>query len=226
MDFVQYAGDAISSQISNIAFGSATGASLYAANKMRKSYSTPTTSNKSLAKQNAYKINKLYKQVKINTAELHLFQSGGSLAIPTLTATAIELTAIGTGDDLSQRSGRQIRVRGINCRTHTENINIDVYLILSPTGQGAPAITDFVASVGGHLNSTVKDDYKELAYFRNANASNSFYNMLNKKFNIITKYNGATSGTGIKNRIYLVFVNRGGVSYNVDYSVKMYFNAD
>lgn len=224
MDFAEYASDAITSQLTTGALATAA----YLGSKMAKKYrSSPVTSTTALAKQNAYKIRRISKQVRLNTGELHMIQNSTSTTIPTLSVVSAELTAINTGDDYNQRSGRNIRVRGLNIRTHVSNsADVDVYILLSPNGLAAPAYTDFVNVRGGFIGANLKDDYKELAFLKNTDASNPYWGMYNKKLNIVTKYNGSGSTTGVMNRIYLVFVNRGATSQTVDYCSKTYFNAD
>lgn len=226
MDFAQYAADAIGSQISEHASAAALGATTYITSKMARKYLSPTTSTKSLAKRNAYKLNKLYRQVKLNTPEKHVYQSCSSLSVPTLTASAIELTAIGTGDDVSLRTGRQIRLLAVDTRLHRTNALVDCYLILAPNGTVAPVYTDFQPNQGSYTNIALKEDFKELCYYTNRNASTAFHVAHKRKLNLITKYNGATSNTGIENRLYLVFVNRTGSSQTVDYNFKLWFYAD
>lgn len=229
MDFAQYATDAIGSQISNIAYGAAHGAGLHVLNKMVKQYKKkPVTTTTELAKANAYKIQRLSKQVRLNTGELHCLSNNSGYSLPALFLQGIELTAIGTGDDLSHRSGRSVRIRGVNIRIYTAvPDDIDAYLIRAPHGTGFPAITDFAGTRGGHLLDVVKDDYKEIHYFKSYGASDSKFNKYNRRFNFIVKYNGATSGTGVQNRLYLILINRNtSATANVEVSWKCYFNVD
>ncbi|WP_219929642.1 hypothetical protein, partial [Achromobacter pulmonis] len=118
------------------------------------------------------------------------------------------------------------RLIGLQTRLHRASTFVDCYLILAPHGTVAPVYTDFVAYQGGYTLTTLKDDFKELHYYSNENASTAFYLSHNRKLNLVTKYNGSGSTTGVQNRLYLVFVNRSGSTQTVDHNFKLWFHAD
>lgn len=218
MDFADYAANAIISSATEYIppiVGSLATAK-YLSKKM------PTTTNSQLAKKNYRSIKRINRKVKDLHIELKRKDFALATSVPLLSAVVVDLTEIAQGDNVDQRTGRKVRVAGVDITTHKDDTHLDVHLVLAPQGI-APTFTSFYGVRGGKEILNEKDEIKILHTFRNENTSSSFFSSLNKKLNILAKY--ATTDFPICNSIYLVALNRStSFAYGFDYSCKVFFH--
>lgn len=209
MDFATYAGDAIGS---GAAAAGTAGLSALAAYRAYR--------NRNIN----YRLRKVEKQTRLNRGELKRVDWVNSVAIANNSVVVVELTAISQGDGANQRDGNHIRVRGLDIRSKQDASNIDVYLVISPTGQ-VPVYADFDAVQGGHIIPSRKDDLREIKYIHEYRSVTT-HNAYNRKFNkkpIHVRYNAAGSANGVQNRLFLVFKNNTGAGTTVHYSALLYY---
>ena len=147
-----------------------------------------------------------------------------SSTMPDASAATLELTLVEQGDDVYHRHANHIYCKGCNISGYVQHPNADVYLVLSKNGT-VPSYGDFQNRVGGFLYATQRSEFVVLGTLAPKNTflagtASGFNNTVrfSKRFNISTFYNGTASGTGVRNRIYLVVKNdTGGVlSYGLN----------
>lgn len=218
MDFAEYATDAIISSAASYIpplVGSVAAAKYYT-KKM------PTTNNSQLAKKNYRSIKRINKKVKDLHIELKRKDFALATSVPLLSAVVVDLTEIAQGDNVDQRTGRKVRVAGVDITTHKDDTHLDIHLVLAPQGI-SPTFTSFYGVRGGKEILNEKDEIKILHTFRNENANQSYFCSVNRKLNILAKY--ATTDFPICNSLYLIALNRStSFSYGFDYSCKVFFH--
>ena len=172
----------------------------------------------------AMDLRRMKRQINLNKGELKAYHfSSNATAVLNSTITYVDLTSIGQGDDDDDRTGRKIRVVGIDIRIHNSTNTLDTYIIKS-LEDSVPGYGDFDVARGGHLNQGARHEKKEIAYLREYRSTTN--NLMYKrrwKTGIHVYYNGTAANNGMKNRLFMVFKNTTGATINVEYSGVVYF---
>lgn len=183
-----------------------------------------------IAAANASKIRTLSKQVYRNRGELKVKHNQMvSTTMPNASAATLELTLVEQGDDIYHREGNHIYCKGFNINMLCSAHDIDAYVVLSKNGT-TPSYGDFQNRVGGFLYATQRSEFVVLGTLR-TNGTFSFtpgdtiasQRSIRKKIHIPTFYNGVASGTGVRNRIFILVKNDTGVVQGYTVTVELFF---
>lgn len=186
---------------------------------------------KQIAAANASKIKTLSRQVYRNRGELKCKHNQMlSTTMPNGTASTLELTLVEQGDDVYQRTGNHIYIKGFNISGYVQHPNADIYVVLSKNGT-TPSYGDFQNRVGGFLYATQRSEFVVLATitprttFLSIPSGATFNSTVRygKRVNVSTFYNGVASGTGVRNRIFLVVKNDSGTVLSFGLNVELFF---
>lgn len=178
--------------------------------------------------RNAKKLRKLERVVySRNLGEVKHFVSAKlSTPVPTASPSITCLTEVPVGGNQGQRLGNEIRIRTIEVRGEAHP-GVDVMLIQSKTAV-APVLTDFEGSIGSHIKGEkLGTQFNELAHWKPASdyAGTLVYQLftLRKRWSIPMKstFNGPDADNGNGNKIYLVVINRSGMTFNLQYTWSM-----
>jgi len=166
----------------------------------------------------------LLRQIYRNRGELKVKQfNDASVSVAANAVETVELTNLTQGDDSDERIGRKIRGVGFKIRGRINDRSLDMYIVIS-TGGITPAFSYWNDVQGGLMTDNTHYEFREIADLKNySTTSNHFATSRRWKKGITTYYTGSAGTSGIKNKVFLVFVNTTGAAITAEYSINYYY---
>jgi len=137
----------------------------------------------------------------------------------------LQVTNLALGPDSNERNGDKIRLHRINIVASADtNEKFDLHLVRPNTPGTAPAVSHFTGVPGGWYTS--KFGWALKSWSLNGSNSNSFYAVNDSyKFKkpMTVSWDDNTSNIPVKNRLYLVAINRHSATQNIRVSAQIHY---